>query len=226
MVRIIYIRIRNYFRFRKTLLEYNLYRKYSKFTMIPVEEYIRNLILAKRIKEIKGCIVECGVWRGGMIAGISEILGNQRNYYLFDSFEGLPIAKEIDGKSALAWQADKTAYGYYDNCKAEIKYAKEAMQFSKNEKVHITKGWFNETLSHTQIIEPIALLRLDADWYESTMQCLDNLFDKVVPNGLIIIDDYYVWDGCSKACHDYLSKNNRSERIFQFQGKTAFIIKK
>lgn len=44
--------------------------------------------------------MECGVWRGGMIASISEILGNNREYYLFDSFEGLPQAKEIDGIAA------------------------------------------------------------------------------------------------------------------------------
>jgi hypothetical protein len=45
------------------------------------------------------------------------------------------------------------------------------------------------------------------------MICLEYLFPKVIKGGLIILDDYHVWDGCSKALHDYLSKYKCSERI-------------
>jgi hypothetical protein len=83
---------------------YRLYEKYSSYTMIPKNTFIENLKLCRNLSTIHGCVVECGVWRGGMIASIAEILGKDRNYYLFDSFEGLPEAKEIDGKDALAWQ--------------------------------------------------------------------------------------------------------------------------
>src|SRR5277367_3008793 len=74
-----------------------IYRKYRNYTMIPEDSYIRNLKIAKRLKAIPGNIVECGVWRGGMIAGIAEVLGPSREYVLLDSFQGLPPAKEIDG---------------------------------------------------------------------------------------------------------------------------------
>ncbi|MEO8414423.1 MAG: TylF/MycF/NovP-related O-methyltransferase [Ginsengibacter sp.] len=71
----------------------------------------------------------------------------------------------------------------------------------------------------------IAVLRLDGDWYESTMSCLKFLFPKVVPGGMIIIDDCHIWEGCTKAVHDYLSNFERPERICQFENKTAYIIK-
>jgi len=69
------------------------------------------------------------------------------------------------------------------------------------------------------------LLRLDSDWYESTKQCLENLFDLVVDGGLVIIDDYYVWDGCARAVHDFLSKRGSLCKLQQSRGGVSFIIK-
>jgi O-methyltransferase len=78
-----------------------VYRKYKELTMIGQNSYIGNLRLAARAREIPGSIVECGTWRGGMIAGIADVLGGGRRYYLFDSFQGLPPAKEVDGPAAF-----------------------------------------------------------------------------------------------------------------------------
>jgi len=69
-----------------------LYHKYRDFTMLLYENFALNLELCERFKDVKGCIVECGVWRGGMSAAMAEVLGYERTYYLFDSFEGLPQA--------------------------------------------------------------------------------------------------------------------------------------
>ncbi|MDJ1482393.1 TylF/MycF/NovP-related O-methyltransferase [Cytophagaceae bacterium YF14B1] len=190
-----------------------LYQKYRNYTMIPEKEFLDNLELCYSYRNIPGAIVECGVWRGGMIAAIAETVGKDRTYYLFDSFEGLPEVKEIDGKAAQKWQANKESPGYYDNCKAEEEYAEKAMTLAQVNKKHLVKGWFSNTLSTYPADEKIAILRLDGDWYESTMDCLTNLFDKVVPGGVILIDDYYMWDGCSRAVHDFLSMRKATERI-------------
>lgn len=204
------------------------YKKFQSFTMVPHDDFITNLSLCKRTKEIDGAVVECGVWRGGMMAAMANLLGPQKKYYLFDSFEGLPDAKPIDGIAAEHWQANKKSPGYFDNCKAEIDYAQKAMQLSNTtkEKVVFIKGWFNETLVERNFNDKISLLRLDADWYDSTMTCLEFFFPKIVPGGMIIIDDYHTWEGCTKALHDYLSKNARPEAIQQFENKIAYIIKK
>lgn len=202
----------------------NAYEKYCAYTMIPKGTFIENLRLCQKINNIRGCVVECGVWRGGMIASIAEILGNNRRYYLFDSFEGLPPAKQIDGKDALAWQSNKDSIYYYDNCKAEELYAKEAMEMASASDYRIVKGWFLETLSKFPLDESIALLRLDGDWYDSTMQCIEALYPKVAQGGIIIVDDYYTWDGCSRAVHDYLSRHQLPHRIRQAQNN-CYIIK-
>jgi len=211
--------------FRKKYLKYNeLYKKYKSFTMIPEYSFIDNLVLCEKVKELKGSVVECGVWRGGMVASIAEVLGNNRKYYLFDSFEGLPAPGENDGGDAFKWQANTKSPEYYDNCKAEESYAMNAMRLSGVHDYQTIKGWFNETLPDAKCDE-IALLRLDGDWYDSTMDCLKNLYPKVVDGGLILIDDYYFWDGCTKAVHDYLSQNNLAERIHQTTNGVCYFIK-
>jgi hypothetical protein len=186
--------------------------------MIPHSTYVDNLYVAQSAKAVQGCVVECGVWRGGMIAGIADLLGPDRSYFLFDSFEGLPPAEQIDGASAIAWQNDKSSPEYHDNCKAEIDFAKAAMARSGARDCHFVKGWFDETLPGFVPPAPIAVLRLDADWYRSTMVCLESLMKYLAPDGLVIIDDYYTWDGCSRAVHDYLSINKSELRITQPRG--------
>lgn len=193
--------------------------------MVPQKDFIECLSLVSKFKEIDGCVIECGVWRGGMIAGMAEVLGKDRQYFLFDSFEGLPDAKEIDGPGALAWQSDKESSNYYNNCKAEIEWAQKAMLNAKATKSTFLKGWFADTVPQFRPQEPIAILRLDADWYDSTMICLENFFPLVKEGGLIILDDYYAWDGCSKALHDYLSKFKRSERIIKAYTSGCYLIK-
>jgi O-methyltransferase len=201
-----------------------IFRKYRKHTMIPEKTYIANLELVQHAANISGNIYECGVWKGGMIAGIAELLGGKRKYYLFDSFEGLPEAKDIDGADAINWQQDKNSPNYFENCSAREEEAMEAMKLS-GANYTIVKGWFSQSLPMHKASEPIAVLRLDADWYESTMDCLKYLYPKVSYGGIIIIDDYYAWDGCSKAVHDYLSSIKSPARIYKAAEDIAYIIK-
>lgn len=201
-----------------------LFRKFQKFTMIQQAPYIANLQLARRVRNVPGCVVECGVWRGGMSGGMAVILGKERTYFLFDSFEGLPPAKEIDGQSAIEWQSNKEGEYYFDNCAAGPEFAAEAMKLAGAKHVELRQGWFDKTLPGFKAPSPIALLRLDGDWYESTMVCLENLFGQVAPGGLIVLDDYYTWDGCSRAVHDFLSRRSAVERI-RSRGDVGYLIK-
>lgn len=109
------------------------------------------------------------VARGGMSAEMALFLGPGRKYYLLDSFEGLPPAKHIDGEAANRWQQYREAPGYFDNCSAPGEFATSAMTMAGIPSFRIVKGWFNRTLPNEPIPEPIAVLRLDGDWYESTM---------------------------------------------------------
>lgn len=201
-----------------------VYRKFQEFTMMPLLGYIDNLALAKRCRDLPGDVVECGVWRGGMIAGMAQILGCGKKYWLFDSFEGLPPAKTRDGEAAIRWQEKKDPANFHDNCSADQTFAIEAMLRAGSPPHQIVKGWFSETVPRAAV-QQIALLRLDGDWYDSTMCCLEHLYPKVVAGGIVIIDDYHFWDGCSRAVHDYLSKHDIADRISQTHHGVAYIIK-
>lgn len=199
----------------------SVYREFRDYTRLSERSYCDNLRLVDRFRNVPGSIVECGVWRGGMIAGIARILGPDRTYYLFDSFEGLPKAKEIDGEKAVFWQANNDV----QNCCTEEIFAHEAMRRAEAVRVHVLKGWFDQTLKTFPRDEGIAVLRLDADWYSSPAECLNNLYSRVVMGGLIIVDDYFTWDGCARAIHDFLSHNKLSDRIQQFDNSVCYLVK-
>jgi len=203
-----------------------LYQKFKGYTMTPPVQFIKNMLLASKFNALEGIVVECGVWKGGMIGALVKVMGIDREYHLFDSFEGLPPAKDIDGEAAKKWQSDTTSEWYHDNCSAEEKYAREAMAISGSSTYEIHKGWFSATLPVFINREPIALLRLDGDWYDSTMECLEHLFPKVNEGGLVILDDYNTWEGCTRAVHDFLERNNRSEKVTLFQDSIYYLVKK
>lgn len=186
--------------------------------MAPRGAYWRNLLIVNDCRHVAGCVVECGVWRGGASAGMAEVLGPGRQYFLFDSFEGLPPAKDLDGEEAKAWQQDTQSESYFDNCSAPVEYAERAMKLSGAHRFTISKGWFENTLPTFVPPQPIAILRLDGDWYESTMTALETLYKHLAPGGIVIVDDYYAWDGCSRAVHDFLSKNQSTARLTQQHG--------
>jgi hypothetical protein len=73
-------------------------------------------------------------------------------------------------------------------------------------RIHIRQGWFQETLPVAKHeIGPIAVLRLDGDWYDSTKVCLENLYDLVTVGGFVLIDDYGYWEGCRRAVDEFLA---------------------
>ena len=186
--------------------------------MASAGSFWRNMLIVDEHRHAQGCVIECGVWRGGMSAGMAEVLGPDREYFLFDSFEGLPKAGAFDGESATAWQQDTHGATYYDNCRAPVDFAARAMKLAAVPKHKIIQGWFEETLPTFEPPCPIAILRLDGDWYESTMTALEALFKHLAQDGIVIVDDYYAWDGCSRAIHDFLSRHKLTTRITQRYG--------
>jgi O-methyltransferase len=199
--------------------------------MIPLLNYGETLsLIAEAIKRTSlngGAIIECGTWKGGMAAGMLKICGADRKYFYFDSFEGLPLTQEIDGKQAETWQKDTQSNTYHDNNFASFEEfsATIATAGAHNVQYKIYKGWFSDTIP-TYPGEKIAVLRLDGDWYESTIVSLRGLWDFLMEDGLLLIDDYFHWDGCSRAVHDFLSERKLNARIEVAPFGTVFIRKR
>jgi hypothetical protein len=82
------------------------------------------------------------------------------------------------------------------------------------ERVRIVAGWFQDTLGSVTA-EKIALLNIDADWYESVKICLETFYDRVVPGGFISFDDYGHWPGCKKAVDEFFEKRQLTYKLRQ-----------
>lgn len=200
-----------------------LYAKHQGHTMVPVDQFADNLWLCRELQLPPGCVIECGVWRGGMSAAMAEVLGPGRAYYLFDSFEGLPPA--LAGKDEPRALGKAASLDPAVRLVAEMQWAERAMRRSGATRYELVPGWFKETLANFVPPEPVAVLRLDGDFYDSTLQCLEALFPHVPRGGLVLIDDYYVWDGCARAIHEYLSQQPGQDRIQQTPAGVAYIHK-
>lgn len=190
-------------------------------------------------REVPGAFVECGVWRGGcsaamLLAQRARFGAIDRRTFLLDSFEGLPPATERDGPLALAWQANTAAPEYFDNCRAAIDDVHAALAALElpAESWETVPGWFDDTVPALarrleRERERIALLRLDGDWYDSTAVCLEHLVPLVSEGGVVILDDYYAWDGCARATHDFLSRHDLPYRLRGIpDGVGAYFVKR
>ncbi|HEV8292066.1 MAG TPA: TylF/MycF/NovP-related O-methyltransferase [Tepidisphaeraceae bacterium] len=196
-------------------------RKVRPFTMVPQSSLVD---LARQVRvvleqNISGALVECGAWRGGasfLMAQILKLTGTrERKVWLFDSFEGIQPPQEIDGPAAKAWAKNKEGPMYFNNLRAPLDDVRAAARdLELLEYTEFVPGWFDKTLSaNRDRIGPIAIFRIDADWYASVKCCLEELYDQVVEGGLIIFDDYYTWDGCAAAVHEFLGQRSLAHRI-------------
>ena len=106
---------------------------------------------------------------------------------------------------------------------APSSFATHAMRLAGVTNVSVHPGWFKDTLPGYTPPAPIAILRLDGDWYDSTMVCLQALFPHLTPEGVVILDDYSTWDGCRRAVNEYLYQYKSLARILQWRDDVTYI---
>jgi len=221
-----------------------------KSTMLPYENLVTlyEQVLFCEKNNIEGAFVECGVWKGGAVALMA--LANlrhgvkRRNLHLFDAFEeicapnneldgerAINEVKEILGKNALVNGELAPLKGIYDKFggPGDLNECKSLFESTIKYPAHFVfyhKGWFQDTLpAESKNIEKIAILRLDGDWYASTKICLEYLYDKVIPNGFIIFDDYGLYDGCRRAVDEFLAKRSENYYLNYSSWACRYIIK-
>ena len=167
---------------------------------------------------LPGAFVECGVWRGGsvlaMVLRLEQLGGTARDVYMYDTFTGMTRPTELDTsdfhRPALEdWRdSDGSAYPELfggDDTSLEAVQALLSHTAHPQDRLHFVVGPVEETIPGT-VPDRIALLRLDTDWYESTRHELEHLYPRVVPGGVVIIDDYGHWQGCRRAVDEYLDR--------------------
>jgi O-methyltransferase len=180
---------------------------------------------------IQGSFVECGVWRGGS-AGIMGLVlkhsGASRTLHLFDSFEGLPEPTAKDGAYAAEYSGGRAsgALVSVDQGRSSLSQVQDFLLnqlWLEPSLVRFHAGWFQETIpAAAPQFGPIALLRLDGDWYESTRICLDFLYPLLSPGGVLILDDFYAWEGCARAVEEFRLRNGITSEIRRIDRDAAF----
>jgi O-methyltransferase len=164
-------------------------------------------------REVAGDFIETGVWRGGACIFARGILKayciKDRTVWVADSFAGLPppdpdkypddagdvhhLLKPL-AISLEQVKANFDTYGLLDD------------------RVQFLKGWFKDTLPKAPL-KQLAVVRLDGDMYESTMDGLTNLYPKLSPGGYLIVDDYGAVPACAKAVNDYRKQHDINDSI-------------
>lgn len=170
--------------------------------------------------EVRGDLIETGVWRGGACIFMRAILAaygvTDRKVFVADSFEGLPPPNP-------AYPAD-AGDPHHERTQLEIGLETVKENFRRydllDDQVVFLKGWFSETLP-SALIEEIAVLRLDGDMYESTMDGLNNLYPKLSMGGFLIVDDYNL-ETCRAAVGDYRKAHEIDAEIIDIDGSGIY----
>lgn len=211
----------------KTMYTSNFNQSYRE-NGLDMPAFAHTMIGLKRLNNIEFCIndilknnipgdfIETGVWRGGAVIFMKAILKanniSDRIIWAADSFAGLPPS------NSEKYPAD-VPYNVLSTIK-ELRVSLEEVKDNflrydlLDNNVQFLKGWFKDTLPNAPI-RKLALLRLDGDLYESTMDALNNLYPKLSIGGYVIVDDYGASAACVQAIQDFRKKHKITETMIE-----------
>ena len=174
----------------------------------PCFDMIRNH--REKISALDGCVVECGVWRGGMSIFLARAF-EEKDIWVVDSFEGFQDPKT--GKYVVSFER-------HDHNNKDMKVSLDVVKanfalfgLNDDQRIHFLPGFVKDVLKpDTCSIEKIALLRIDVDAYSATREVLDYLYPKVVPGGYIIFDDSCLHE-TGRAIYDFAKESGVEIRL-------------
>ena len=193
-------------------------------TMIGVKRLANLRQLTQEIiaAGVPGDLIETGVWRGGACIMMRAILFTygvtDKRVWVADSFAGLPPGNPA--KYPLDAESDFHSYEQLAIPLTEVQENFRTLGFLDDQTVFLP-GWFRDTLPSAPI-DRLALIRLDGDMYESTLDALDALYPRLTTGGFVIIDDYHVVPACRAAVHDYCAKHGVHPVITEIDGVGVF----
>jgi O-methyltransferase len=197
---------------RETIRAVEAYTMTSAHRLAAVVQAVEHI----EKRKLPGAIVECGVWQGGSMMAAALTLcrlgAEDRELYLYDTFEGMAEPEDVDrnheGSSAAQVLSEQlpSASSMADWCNAGLDEVRANMESTgyPSDRIHYVVGKVEDTIPAT-LPGPIALLRLDTDFYSSTRQELEHLYPLVPSGGIVILDDYGFWQGARQAVDEFLT---------------------
>ena len=182
-------------------------------------KYLYLYDLYRKIENVEGDIVECGVERGHTLVALSIFVQREkkgRKVYGFDSFEGFPEPLEVDSSPRNPQKGELSV--------TSLNMVTKLAQKAQVSIPTLVKGFFCDTIPHFKI-DKIAFLHIDADMYEGYHDAL-KLSDKVSKGGIIAFDEYNRpnWPGAKKAVDDFIAKTGETLNKDKHSGK-YYVIK-
>lgn len=180
-------------------------------------DHMQRCIVDVLTRDVPGDFIETGVWRGGMVIFMRAVLAayqrNDRKVWVADSFAGLP---DIDRKhETFEWQSGDMAVSL-DTVKNNF-----ARYGLLDDQVVFLQGFFSDTLP-TAPIRQLAILRVDADLYQSTVDVLDNLYSKLSVGGYAIFDDYQNLPDCRRAVDEFRARHRIAEELQRIDERAVY----
>ncbi|PWV17199.1 hypothetical protein C3747_19g121 [Trypanosoma cruzi] len=196
--------------------------------------------LAKEVccRDQKGVLMECGVAGGGSVVLLAVVAahygGHSRKVYALDTFDGMPDPTTSDILKDLRTPAGATSWGSGTCSALQDNVRRLAKNFDVEKQLVVVPGMFQETMPDVvkEIhAEGIAMMHLDADWYESTKCALELAWPMVTKGGVVQVDDYNYWDGCRKAVDEFIQSRalgglHESLQIQPVDGNAVYFTKK
>jgi O-methyltransferase len=199
-----------------------IFDKIAPYTMTARDGLGTTYALFQAVKyicqnNISGDVVECGVWRGGsmmLVAYALDYFGDtRRDLYLYDTFAGMTEPSEIDVDfDNIAYKPRWThiisqggMMGFGDTLEG-VKANLLRTGYPQRQ-MHFIVGDVLETIPAT-LPSRISLLRLDTDWYKSTLHELEHLYELLAPHGVLIVDDYGWCRGSRKATDEFFQRQS------------------
>lgn len=203
--------------------------------MVPVKrlDSLRSCLLDLVAREVPGDVIEAGVWRGGtsiFMRGVLDAIGaTDRRVWLADSFEGLPpVDPSTSAKEhrAVNGPVIRDAYRNFAASLDEVRSNFAAYRLL-DERTVFLKGWFRDSLPTIPRDSRFALIRLDADLFESTRDALTLLYPRLSRGGYLVVDDYgeSLWTDCRRAVDEFRRAHDIHERIVPVDSRCVFWIR-
>ena len=182
--------------------------------------------LLKLSSNIPGCIIECGVFKGVSLirfATFLKLLKSNKKIIAFDTF-----GKHTTTKISSDHKRRKILLSHGKEAISEKQLMNILKRKGLEKNIQLIKGDITKTVPNYLKLNPklkISLLNLDVDFYEPSMSILKNFYPKLSKDGILMLDDYGVWDGETMAVDEYFIDKKIKIRKYTFSKTPSYIIK-
>tara|TARA_B100001245_G_scaffold11323_1_gene7797 strand:+ start:1955 stop:2608 length:654 start_codon:yes stop_codon:yes gene_type:complete len=191
-----------------------------------IGKMIAHYELFKLSSKIPGCIIECGVFKGASLirfATFLKLLKSNKKIIAFDTF-----GKHTTTKISSDHKRRKILLSHGKEAISEKQLMNILKRKGLEKNIQLIKGDITETVPNYLKLNPklkISLLNLDVDFYEPSMSILKNFYPKLSKGGILMLDDYGVWDGETMAVDEYFIDKKIKIRKHMFSKTPSYIIK-